>query len=90
MSASTVSQVWRNGQFAFAANFHAGYAFIPALDHLSLSQGEWKRLTAVLRAVELGAISQPSGVVHLHLLTEVRSSTRANYQVFVLESRRVW
>jgi len=39
-------------ELALAANFHAGYAFIPSLDYLTLSNGKLKRLSAVHGAVE--------------------------------------
>jgi len=42
---------------------HGRQAFIPALDDLAGPQHEGKRLIPIHRAVELGAVRQPSGVM---------------------------
>ena len=62
-AAGAVAEVGRDDEGALAADFHAGHAFVPAFDHLALAEGERERLVAVARAVELGAVEQPAGVV---------------------------
>ena len=62
-AARAVAEVRRDHQCAFAADLHAGNAFVPAFDHAAAAERERKRLAPVARAVELGAVEQPAGVV---------------------------
>src|SRR5260370_35785089 len=50
---------------ALAADFHSGYAFVPALDYLPRAKLKHEGLAAVNGAIELLAIrGQPAGVMH--------------------------
>src|SRR4051794_20285177 len=75
-AAGAVTQVGRNRQGAFAADLHAGYAFVPAFNHLPTTERERKRLIAIPRAVELGAVRQPARVVDDHGLARNRFGSR--------------
>ena len=66
-----ITQIGRNDEFALAAGLHSHDTLRPTLDH-ALSHAEFKRLTAIQRAVELApafAVDvEPAGVVHLDAL----------------------
>src|SRR5882672_8172686 len=64
-AALTVAELGWNNQLTLAADFHAGDAFVPTLDDSPGSEGEFERLVAILAAVELRAVFEPAGVVHL-------------------------
>src|SRR6266478_6049722 len=51
-----VTQRGRNDQRALAADFHGGDAFVPARDHLALSDRKFERLITVDRRVEFLAL----------------------------------
>src|SRR2546426_12565210 len=65
----SVRQIRRDDQFAFAADFHSFYAFIPAGDDLARTKLELKRHISIQRAVELSpslaVYIKPSRVVNL-------------------------
>src|SRR5713226_6127031 len=64
-STSSVAQFGRNSQLPFASNLHSCNSFIPALDHLTASQRKREWLATIEGTVELLAVCQPSGVMHL-------------------------
>src|SRR5262245_23449614 len=63
-----IAHLRRNDEGALAADLHAGYAFIPALDDLAFAEAECEWLAAIDGRVELGALVailiEPAGVVH--------------------------
>src|SRR5581483_6831642 len=65
-AASSVAQLRRDPKLPLAAHFHAGYAFVPTFNHLTSTQRKTEWLPAIDRAVELLAIGEPSGVMHLY------------------------
>src|SRR5687767_11354925 len=67
-AARAVSERWRNGELALPADFHALYAFVPALDDAARAEGEHEGVVAILARIELGTVGEPAGVVHLDLL----------------------
>src|ERR1035438_3216568 len=58
-----VSKLGRDGKARLVAHAHGRYTFVPTLDHLAGAQDEGEGLIAVHRAVELGAVRQPAGVM---------------------------
>src|ERR1700731_3007633 len=81
-AAGAIAQRGRNDQGALAADLHAGDAFVPAGDHLVLSDRKFERLVAVDRRVELLALLavlvKPAGVMHDANLAGLRRRTGAD------------
>ena len=80
------NQRWRDSQLPFAARLHSCNAFIPAPNHLPLSQREHKWLATVQGAVELFTTAQPPGVVHAYGLSWDCCGARADDNVPVLKA----
>src|ERR1700733_11776598 len=55
-AARAIAKGGRNDQGALAADLHRGDAFVPAGNHLALSDRKFERLVAIDRAVELLAL----------------------------------
>ncbi len=86
-AALTVAELGWNNQLTLAADFHAGDAFVPTLDDSPSAERELERLVAILAAVELRAVFEPAGVVHLDDLPRFGLVSGAFFQLHVLESR---
>src|SRR5271166_2788541 len=56
MTGRAVGQVGWNDQLPLAADLHAGYAFVPALDDSASPERERERLIAIMTAIEFLAI----------------------------------
>ena len=82
-----VAQVGRDDELAPAAFFHAGHAFVPALDDSAGAQREIERPVPVAAAVELLAVLERSGVVDGDGLPGLRDFPGADLEVFVLQPR---
>src|ERR1044071_8479529 len=87
-AAAAVTQVWRDTQLTLPANFHAGYTFVPALDHLSSAECELEGLSTIDRAVKFLTAREPAGVVDLHLVTGFGDCSGAFLDVPVLQAVR--
>lgn len=61
-----VSEFGRDGEPHFVPDPHGRHPLVPALNHLAESESKGKGIIAVHRAVELGPICQPSGVMNGH------------------------
>src|SRR4029453_8765741 len=90
-----VGHVRRNNQRAFAADFHAGYAFVPTLDYLALAEKEAERDFAVERAIKfsamlvrLGIVIYPPRVMHNDRLAFDSLGTTALFYINFLQGRR--
>src|SRR5581483_7180687 len=77
----------RDFELTLAAYFHAGNAFVPAFDHLSLSQREVKG-RASYRAVEFLPRGEPAGVMHFYLAARLGLFAGAHLDVPILKSGR--
>src|SRR5580693_1965045 len=82
-----VAQRRRNEELALAAHAHAGESLVPALDHRADAELELERRAAVAAGVELGAVLQPAGVMHLDHLAGLGLVAFADLLVDVLEAR---
>src|SRR5690349_10930287 len=78
-AARAVAELRRNGELAFAADFHAAHAFVPAADHFAAAEREHERLAAIFARVELLAVGEPAGVVHAHALPGRRTVAVAHH-----------
>src|SRR6185436_14810590 len=92
-AARAVAEIGRDDQRPRAADLHPGNTLIPAADHLPGAELERKRLTVVLRAVELLAVAvgglrvvQPPGVVNAHGLAGRRRRAGADLAVRDLQA----
>src|SRR5262245_3715306 len=85
-AALAVGQVRRNGQLALAADFHAGDAFVPALDHFAPAKRKIERHVAVFAAVELLTVGQPAGVMHLDRVALFRFGAVADLEILVFQA----
>ena len=64
-ASAAVSVLGLNSKRPLITRAHVQQSLIPTLDHLSLANVEVKRLTAVVRGVELAAVSgESAAVVH--------------------------
>src|SRR5579863_5842988 len=67
-AARAITELRRNDQSALAADFHRGDTFVPARNHLALSDRKLERIVAIDRGVELLALLailvEPAGVMH--------------------------
>src|SRR3989338_4000971 len=86
-AAWAVAKAGGDGQFSFAADFHGGDPFIPSLNHLTHSEGKFKELTAIYRAVKLGSVGEPSGVVDLHGLSRLGGGAGSRHHLYILKPR---
>src|SRR5438309_1133802 len=69
ITGGAIAERRRNDQSTLSADSHGGEPFIPALDHLSLAEGETEGSTSVNRAVELAAVAfEPTSIVDVHRL----------------------
>src|SRR5439155_18716853 len=77
----SVGELGRNDEFALAADLHADHALIPASDDLSITEDELERLLAIETAIELGAVGEPTRVVHPDDVVFLGCPTFADLQV---------
>lgn len=82
-----ISELVRNKEAAFAADFHAFEAHVPARDHLPPPLHKRERVAAVHRGIELGAVAQPSGVVDGELFAGRRGRAVTGFNVDVAQGR---
>ena len=73
-TACTVSILWLNGKLPLVSNAHVLQALVPSFDDLAFSEGEAKRLVAVVGSVKLGAVFEGAAVVHVDLVACMRVS----------------
>ena len=83
--AATVRIVWRTGQLSLAALLETDEAFIPALYHHTLANGEWQRLSPVIRSVKFGAVEKSAAVVSFDFVTYFDCRTITFLRHFDLE-----
>ena len=88
--AATIRVVWRTGQLSLAALLETDEAFVPALDHHTLANGEWQRLSSVIRRVKLGAVEESATVVGLDFVTCFDCRTITFLRHFDLEFDRLF
>src|SRR5436190_22449447 len=85
-----VAQFRRDDQGALAADLHGGDAFVPAGDHLLLTDRKLERFVAIHRAVELLALDailiEPAGIVHDADLAPLRRGAGADLAVRNLQT----
>src|SRR5436190_18099129 len=86
MAALAVGQVRGDDELAFAADLHPGDAFIPALDDLPGPELERERPAAIETAVELLAVLERAGVMHLDGVALLRLGAGAGDLVLVLQT----
>src|SRR5206468_10621123 len=86
-AAFAVPQVRRNDELPLAADSHRADALVPAADHATAADGEHEGLPAVARAVDLGAVLQPPGVVDAHRVSDRWPRALPFHQVDVAETR---
>src|SRR3990172_3125890 len=84
--AVAIAQMRGDDEPALAAYLHGGHALVPALDDAAPAQREGEGLAAVHRAVELGAILEPAGVVHGDRVTGGGLCARALDPIHVAEA----
>src|SRR5258707_14634341 len=82
---AAVTELRGDGELALASHPHAGDPFVPSLDHLAGAELEAEGAVVVAARVELGAVDQPAGVVHLHRVASLGLGTGADLEVAVLE-----
>src|SRR5262249_35817448 len=81
-----VRQIRRNHELAFAADLHPGDAFVPALDDLPGPELEAERFAAIEAAVELLAVLERAGVMHVHGVAGFGLGPRSDGLILVLQT----
>ena len=81
-----VSQIVGNDEAVFGAHLHQLQTFIPTLDYLMSTYHEGERLVAVEATVELLAVDEGAGVVHLYGLSHLGFLAVAFLKALVLQA----
>src|SRR5690242_18333068 len=85
-TAGAISQTGGDDQFPLAADLHALYAFVPALDHAPCPQREGEGLASIDRAVEFLPVFQPACIVHDDGLAGLGGRSRPDFVVDILQA----
>src|SRR6266545_2146335 len=81
-----IAEIRRDDQLSLPADFHSHHALVPAFDHLPDADDELEGLTAIDRAVKLGPVFEPAGVMNCHGLSGRRAFPGSDDLVNILQA----